>query len=128
MQIQNSCDSSKIELKSAINSMNADSISRTYIRFKQHIADQKVIWQEIRPEQKDQGLYAAIGACLMMYESNISVYYEDIIRFYTGTLPRTITERSIEIRGKVQMTIVREELVYQYLAQKQNAFQKAFQL
>jgi hypothetical protein len=120
MQLQKNCDSAKLELKSAINSMNKDSIQRTYNHFVNTIASNYHTWQEIIPEKDDAHLYAAAGACLLMYQRNIKVYYTDVIYFYTHTLPTRITDKSIEIRGKMQMAQVTEENVFQLL-QKQHS-------
>jgi hypothetical protein len=128
MVIQQNCDSAKLNLKSAINSMNKDSIIRTYDRFKLVIADQHLAWQNIKPEKNDDGLYIASGATVMMYQRNISVYYNDVISFYTHTLPTHITEKSIEIRGKQQMAQVTEEGSFQYLLKKQEAFIKRYKI
>jgi hypothetical protein len=122
MQLQKNCDSAKLELKSAINSMNKDSIQRTYNRFLYTIGSNYNVWQEIVPEKNDAHLYASAGACLLMYQRNIKVYYADIIYFYTHTLPTRITERSIEIRGKMQMAQVTEENVFQYLLKQQSEY------
>jgi hypothetical protein len=122
MQLQKNCDSAKLELKSAINSMNKDSIERTYNRFVNTIESNYNAWQEIVPEKDDARLYAAAGACILMYQRNIKVYYTDVIYFYTHTLPTRITERSIEIRGKMQMAQVTEENAFQYLIKQQNEY------
>jgi hypothetical protein len=128
MRLQQICDSAKLELKSAINSMKADSIQRTYNRFKLTLDNAYETWQNINPELKDAGLYVAIGANIIMYQENIKIYYNDIIYFYTHTLPSTITQRSIDIRGKVQMAQVRETDAYQYVLQKQTAFISSYHL
>jgi hypothetical protein len=122
MQLQKNCDSAKLELKSAINSMNKDSIQRTYNRFVNVIKSNYHTWQEIIPEKDDAQLYAASGACLLMYQRNIKVYYTDVIYFYTHALPNRITDKSIEIRGKQQMAQVTEENAYQYLLKQQSDY------
>jgi hypothetical protein len=128
MLLQKNCDSAKLELKSAINSMDKDSIQRMYNRFVNTIASNYQAWQEIIPEKDDAHLYAASGACLLMYQRNIKVYYTDVIYFYTHTLPNRITARSIEIRGKLQMAQVTEENVFQYLLKKQQLFLAKFNI
>jgi hypothetical protein len=64
----------------------------------------------------------------MMYQRNISVYYNDVIYFYTHTLPTHITEKSIQIRGKQQMAQVTEEGSFQYLLKKQAEFIKHYKI
>ncbi len=128
MQLQQNCDSAKLELKTAINSMQRDSIKRTYERFKVAIANNYTRWQSIAIEKKDEGLYVGTGAAILMYQSNRLLYYDDVIYFYNHTLPKRITQKSIEIREKLQMAEHREEFVYQYLVQKQKKFQTTFQL
>ncbi len=128
MRLQQNCDSAKLELKSAINSMKSDSIKRTYERFKAAIADNYTKWQSIAREKKDEGLYLTTGAAILMYQSNTRLYYDQVIYFYTHPLPKRITQKSIEIRGLQQTAQMKEEAVYQYLLMVQGQFLKRYQI
>jgi hypothetical protein len=128
MQLQQNCDSAKLELKSAINSMKSDSIKCTYERFKTVIANNYTAWQNIPIEKNDEGLYVATGASILMYQSNLSLYYDDVIYFYNHALPKSITKKSIEIRGLQQTAQLKEEAVYQYVLLVQARFLKRYKV
>jgi hypothetical protein len=128
MRLQQNCDSAKLSLKTAINSMKSDSIKRTYERFKTVIANSYETWQHIPIEKNDEGLYVATGAAILMYESNMHLHYEDVIYFYNRAVPKNITQKSIEIRGLQQTAQLKEEAAYQYVLCVQARFLKRYKV